>query len=205
MGMLQGCRAAIQQGGAKALVKLPGNLGYAPAADLLRVLGEGDSAVARRPQIEIPEMIDNPRLPFRVMKGVVTGRQIAQLVEAGYEIRGYNDNKLKDVIADESNAGKGIGYISLLDGRALAKELNRQNPGRKFRVPTDKELKKLNRLVEDQISGFDYFWIWTETKYDNKTFVVRFLDQSLSEGDARQNKAPDYRECGGAVCLVEDR
>lgn len=156
-------------------------------------------ATSRKPQVEIPEMIDDPRLPFKVMKGIATGGQLAGLVKAGYEIRGDNADELKGVIADKSNAGKGIGYVALLDGRALAEELNRQNPGRKFRVPTEEELIKLNELVGDQLSGRE-FWIWTETKYDDVAFVLRHLINVI-----RGSVNPEYRYDLHAVRLVEDR
>jgi len=153
----------------------------------------------RKSKIEIPEVIDDPRLPFRVMKGVATGGQLAGLVKAGYEIAGYGADNLKDAIADESNAAKGVGYAALLEGRALAKELNRQNPGRKFRVPTEEELLKLNELVGNQLSGTE-FWIWTETKYNDVTFVLRLLDDGF-----RSRNFPGSRDSVYAVRLVEDR
>ena len=152
----------------------------------------------RKSQIELPEMIDHPELPFKVARGIATGGQIAGLVKAGYEITGQGADNLKDVIADESNAAKGVGYAALLDGRALAEELNRQNPGRKFRVPTEPELLKLNELVGDQLSGRD-FWIWTETKYDDNTFVLRLLSR-----DRRDLSLSGFRYDDCAVRLVED-
>jgi hypothetical protein len=153
--------------------------------------------------IDVPEMIDDPRLPFKVARGVATGGQIAGLVKAGYEITGNGADYLKEVIADESKAAKGIGYIALLDGRALAKELNRQNPGRKFRVPTDPELLKLNKVVGDKIS-YRNLWIWTETetKANSGIFVLRRLAyayRSAAELD------PGDRNHHGAVRFVEDR
>jgi hypothetical protein len=149
--------------------------------------------------IEVPEMIDDPRLPFKVARGAATGGQLAGLVKAGYEITGHGADNLKDIIADEPNAAKVVGYVALLDGRALAKELNRQNPGRKFRVPTEEELLKLNELIGDQLSGRD-FWIWTETKYDKDTFVLRHLGY-----DDRYGGNPGDRDDDYAVRLVEDR
>ncbi|OGC36529.1 hypothetical protein A2311_03310 [candidate division WOR-1 bacterium RIFOXYB2_FULL_48_7] len=151
--------------------------------------------------LEVPEMIDDPRLPFKVSRGVVTGGQIAWLVKAGYMITGCEADRLNAAIADESNAAKGVGYCTLLDGRALAEELNRQNPGRKFRVPSEPELIKLNNLVGKQLSGTN-FWIWTETQ--NKrypgTFVLCLLDSGL-----RNNDYPDFRNYYFAVRLVEDK
>ncbi|MFC1571195.1 hypothetical protein ACFL31_01420 [Candidatus Margulisiibacteriota bacterium] len=159
------------------------------------------AAVDRESKIELPEMIDHSELPFKVAKGVATGEQIAALVLAGYKIEGHNERELNGIIADESRAGQGTGYISLLDGRKLAEELNRQNPGRKFRVPTEAELLKLNREVSNQLTDTD-FWIWTETetKEDSGVFVLRRLFNG-----GRDDCDPGLRYSDLAVRLVEDK
>jgi hypothetical protein len=155
---------------------------------------------AQEKVIDVPEVIDDPGLPFKVMKGIATGGQIAALVKAGYKITGHGADNLKDVIADESNAAKGVGCVALLDGRALAKELNRQNPGRKFRVPTEPELLELNKVVGDKLSDSN-LWIWTETETEANSgrFVLRRL------GFGNRLFHPELRCLNFAVRLVEDR
>jgi len=157
------------------------------------------ATVSQTTKIELPEMINYIGLPFKFMKGIATGGQFAELVKAGYEIKGHNGDELKAIIANESNAGKGTGYAALLDGRALAEELNRQNPGRKFRVPFDPELLKLNELVGNRLSDRN-FYIWTETKYSEGAYVLRRPDDAL-----RSIKLPENRYDFSAVRLVEDR
>jgi len=157
------------------------------------------TTVMQELKIPLPEMIDYLGLPFKFMKGVATVGQFAGLVKAGYEIRGHNADELKTIIANESNADKGTGYVALLDGRALAEELNRQNPGRKFRVPFEPELLKLNELVGNRLSGRDFF-IWTETKYNDIMFVLRLRGYGYRYADL-----PEGRRSDGAVRLVEDR
>lgn len=158
------------------------------------------AVVSQASKIELPEMTDDPRLPFKVMTGIATGGQFAELVKAGYEIRGHNAVGLKAIIANESNAGKGTGYVSLLDGRALAQEINRQHPGRKFRVPTEPELVRLNELVGNRLSGRN-LWVWTETETEKGSdyYVLR------RRGDDYHYFRPEYRYNGYAVRLVEDK
>jgi len=95
---------------------------------------------------------------------------------------------------------KGVVAGSLLDGRAIAKEINEQNPGRKFRVPTESELLELNELLGNRLEGTGY-WIWTETEHENYPgrFVLRHLDFVY-----RFNDYPEFRSDGSAVRLVED-
>ncbi|MBI5699766.1 hypothetical protein HZC35_05675 [Candidatus Saganbacteria bacterium] len=125
--------------------------------------GVGEIAVVRKPQIELPEIIDDPRLTFKVARGVI--------VE------------------------------SLSNGRAIAVTINEQNPGRKFRVPTEPELLKLNGLLGDRLEGTDY-WIWTETETQKGSGynVLRHLDD-----DGRHDFNPEVRHADYAVRLVEDR
>lgn len=175
----------------------PGKLTPANVSKILRMRVDA-VAIAGGAKIAIPEMINVPGSSFSVMKGVVAGGQLAALVKTGYEIKGRGSATLKRIIADESNAGKGIGYMSLLAGRALAAELNRQNPGRKFRVPFNSELITLNEQVGEQLSDRE-FWIWTETEDRGYLFVLRHLLEICRFNDYR---AIHYSR--NAVRLVED-
>ncbi len=157
---LQRCRAAIRQGGPNALVKLPGSRGFAPASERLKVLEKRIDQVSTAKRVEIPEMIEHPELPFRVMKGVVVEK-------------------------------------SLLDGRELAKHY-----GGKYRVPTEQELLKLNKLLGDQLDGTGY-WVWTETEHES--YPGRFVLRHLSFDDIRTDFIPGSSFSESAVRLVEDK
>lgn len=136
-------------------------------ADLAQIVNRRERVSALAPtrtaKIELPEMIDDPRLSFKVAKDV--------MVE------------------------------SLSEGRALAEELNRQHPGRKFRIPTESELLKLNELLEDQLEGVEK-WIWTET--EDKDYPGKFVLRSLGiDGRTRELPAKIYLTV--AIRFVEDR
>ncbi|MBI5699906.1 hypothetical protein HZC35_06385 [Candidatus Saganbacteria bacterium] len=111
--------------------------------------------------------------------------------------------KLPEMIDDSRlpfRAARGIIPGSLLNGRKLAASINEQNPGRKFRVPTEPELLKLNGLLGDRLEGTDY-WIWTETEHEAYPgqFVLHHLDN-----DYRSGSLP-VSDCNGfAVRFVED-
>lgn len=188
-GELQRCHAAIQQGGAKALVKLPGNLGYAPAADRLQLLEIGSAA--RSPQIGIPEMIAISD-KLSIMKGEVTVGLFKQVMQ-GCEITGYNAEELQAILADPSQEREALTCLNLDDAREFANRLSEQT-SRKFRVQTEEEWL----AARGQLSGNN--WTWTETKYDENTFVLRRLG-----GDSRSYGYPGSRYSGGAVRLVEDK
>jgi hypothetical protein len=156
-------------------------------------------------KIPLPEMIDDPRFPFKVMKGVATAGQFAALVRAGYEIMGDASEILKGIIADASRTGSGTGHVSLQDGRALAKELNRQNPGRKFRILTEQEVIKMEQLIGNQLSYMKYS-IWTETKWTGTKHIRRdYILLDLSHKRNRSHCREYLRYPQNAVCLGEDR
>lgn len=86
------------------------------------------------------------------------------------------------------------------DGDALAREINQQNPGRSFRLPTENELLTIFNKLNGQITGLDDYWIWTmdETSKDSGRFVLRILGN-----DDRDFSSPEYRYFRIAVLLVE--
>ena len=92
---------------------------------------------------------------------------------------------------------------SLLDGRARAEKLNRQNPGRNFRVPRDGELFLVDGFVGDQLDGRDFF-VWTETPHERYSgeFVLRLMDKGK---DIPIHERPETRSNSFAVRLVADR
>jgi len=94
--------------------------------------------------------------------------------------------------------------VSLLDGRRIAAEFNDQNPGRKLRVPTEKELLKLNRLLGDKLSHA--YWIWTETKYEDQPWKFVLLHLGDSFRGYRYYFTPDsHLDHRDAVRFVEDK
>jgi formylglycine-generating enzyme required for sulfatase activity len=146
--------------------------------------------VSRAVGIELPEMIALSE-KLSIMKGEITVGLFKQVMQ-GYEITGHNADHLMAVLDDSSKAGEALTYLNLLDGREFAKRLSKQT-GRKFRIQTEKEWL----AAEGRLSGNN--WTWTETKYDDNTFVLRRL---VSGG--RDCRNPGDRYCYGAVRLVED-
>ncbi|MDI6732027.1 MAG: hypothetical protein QME05_05595 [Candidatus Margulisbacteria bacterium] len=158
-------------------------------------------AVTAMIHIPLPAMIDDASLSVKVAARVVTGGQMAALVRGGYQITGHNRERLEAAIADETMADMGTGYVSLLDGRKLVEELNRQNPGRKFRLPqSEAELLDIFRAIGDKIGA--NLWIWTEeeTFSTSGVFVIRCLHSG-----GRDVSNPGRRYSGHVVLLVEDR
>ena len=157
-------------------------------------------AIARGPQIEIPEMIDDPRLPFRIMKNEATLGQIKQLICAGYEITGRGAEMVKSWCLSTRTefSGDSLKFLNLYDGRALAQKLNEQ--GRKFRNPTDAELKEAIKLVRNKLSGDSYTWTETEDKTGGG-FYVRCRRAYTTH--VISNPARRLRNRG--VRLIEDR
>ncbi|OGB88439.1 hypothetical protein A3H38_04205 [candidate division WOR-1 bacterium RIFCSPLOWO2_02_FULL_46_20] len=96
---------------------------------------------------------------------------------------------------------KGVVPGSLSNGRTVAAEINRQNPGSNLRVPTEPELEMLNRLLGDQLEGTEY-WIWTGTEHGD--YPGQFVLRPLGD-DRRYCGDPDYRYGDDAVRFVEDR
>jgi hypothetical protein len=145
---------------------------------------------SRKPQIEIPEMITLSG-GKKIMKNEVTVGLFKQVM-AGYEITGHNAGELKALLADPAKAGEALVYVSLNDAREFAKRLSEQT-GRRFRVQTEAEWQE----GRAQLSGNN--WTWTETPYDENTFVVR------RRGDVNRSlRDPDFRYSISAVRLVED-
>ena len=94
-----------------------------------------------------------------------------------------------------------LAEISLPGGREYAQKLNQQEPGRKFRVPTKAELLKLNKLLEGQLDGIDY-WIWTETESEKCPGRYVLLNLYL---DGCIDDHPETLSGNYAVRLVEDK
>ncbi|OGC16989.1 hypothetical protein A2282_06280 [candidate division WOR-1 bacterium RIFOXYA12_FULL_36_13] len=110
-----------------------------------------------------------------------------------YTPTGHNADKLIAILDDPSKEGEILTYVSLLDGREVAKRLSALT-GRKFRV--QKETNFLQALAH--LLGNN--WTWTETKYDENTFVLRY-----KYCDSRFSNNPENR-CGSyALRLVEDK
>ena len=141
--------------------------------------------------IEIPEMIDISD-KVSIMRGEVTVKLFKQVM-GDYTPTGHNADKLIAILDDPSKEGEILTYVSLLDGREVAKRLSALT-GRKFRV--QKETNFLQALAH--LLGNN--WTWTETKYDENTFVLRY-----KYCDSRFSNNPENR-CGSyALRLVEDK
>ena len=141
--------------------------------------------------IEIPEMIGLSN-KVSIMRGEVTVKLFKQVM-GDYTPTGHNADKLIAVLNDPSKEGEILTYLSLLDGREFAKRLSTLT-GRKFRVQTEAEWLQ----AQDRLLGNN--WTWTETKYDENTFVLRY-----KYCDSRFSNNPENR-CGSyALRLVEDK
>jgi hypothetical protein len=96
-----------------------------------------------------------------------------------------------------------IGVIpgSLLKGRKIAAEINEQNPGSRIRIPTEAELLKLNKLLEDLLEGTGD-WIWTET--EQKGYSGQFV--LLRQDDLhRDYSKPGNDNFSCAIRFIENR
>ena len=145
----------------------------------------------RTPQIIIPKMIEISD-KISIMKDEVTVGLFKQVMD-GYEITGHNAEELQAVLADSSQAGKALTYVSLLDSREFAKRLS-DLTGRKFRIQTEEEWL----TARDRLSGDN--WTWTEPKYGESTFVLRHLSLVFRISDY-----PGPRYSSFAFRLVEER
>ncbi|MDD5382435.1 MAG: SUMF1/EgtB/PvdO family nonheme iron enzyme [Candidatus Margulisbacteria bacterium] len=152
--------------------------------------GVSAPAVTRAAIIEPPEMIALSD-KLSIMKGEVTVGLFRQVMQ-GYEITGRNADDLQAILADPSNADNALNFVSLLDGREFARRLS-DLTGRKFRVQTEGEWEQ----AREKLSGDN--WTWTETKFNDQTFVLRRLGN-----DGRINFYPEGRFDYIAVRLVED-
>lgn len=156
------------------------------------------SAVENLQNIDIPNMIDVPGMPFRIMLSEVAVGLFNQFVDAGYATTGPCEGKLLTQL--KGTPGKALTYLSLFDGRALANALSDQT-GKIFRIPTEAELKSAHDLVGDKLSGRN--WEWTETPYSKGTslsYLLRSLDEKFS---GRHN--PGFRSSKHAIRLVQDK
>jgi hypothetical protein len=154
-GQIQRCRAAILQGGENALVKLPGNLGYAPAADRLRYLTTG-IIPSTSGYIVVPEMINFPDRALKIGKAPVSNEEMGEFIKAdGYNHRPYWtreswDWKTKNGISSpefwrtgENKSGLAHpGDRAIISGYEAEAYINFlvERTGRAFRLPTIQEL-----------------------------------------------------------------
>ena len=189
------CQTAINQGGKTAMVALPGNVGMINAAVRLEQLvtttrlQQLGATTARAAKIELPEMIDMGS--YRIMKTEVTVDLFKQMIGA-YKPEGNNADALSAILTDPARESDALTYVNLLDAREFARRLS-DLTGRKFRVQTEGEWVQ----ARDKLSGKN--WTWTETEFNDQTFVLRHLLRT------ERVNLPDRRINGNAVRLVEDK
>ncbi len=164
-----------------------------------RALKKPTSIIMRRvsSKIALPNMIEDYRLPFKIMAGVATAGHFASLVKAGYKIQGPDANRFNAYIADKSKTDIKVGISSILDARALAEGLNRQNPGRKFRIPTEQELSEAERFFSRD------YWVWAENNINNSGIIVRPIRRGGCDFDFFLSDNQEHHK--GGVLLIEDR
>lgn len=129
-------------------------------------------------EIKLPEMIDMGS--YRIMKHEVTVGLFKQVMP------GY---KLPILTKPEEP----LLYVSLNDAREFALRLSALT-GRKFRVQTEAEWLQ----AKDQLAGEN--WTWTETKYNDETYVLRQLGNNN-----RSSRFPQYGWDPDGIRLVEDK
>ncbi|MFC1568101.1 hypothetical protein ACFL37_00195 [Candidatus Margulisiibacteriota bacterium] len=130
-----------------------------------------------------------------IMKGLVSVELFKQVME-GYEFRGDDAPKLKAVLTHPEKAGEAVTWASILDAFEFAKRMS-QRTGRKFRLPTEAEKKKADKLS----IGYDGYHALNNTWSDA---VSRFF----IKGDARLERDEDlvnWRFSHTAIRLVEDK
>jgi len=151
-------------------------------------------------QLELPPMIDDPRLSFKIMRGQLTIGQFQQVMR-GYEITGHNayDLRLMLNVSGRSQAGDALTYLSLLDQRAYAKEVRAQT-GRQLRGMTNDEWNAVPDDIRAQMTGTNWFWTETEITPGEGHFILRSLhDRGQFYTD------PGTRGFYSAVRLVENK
>jgi hypothetical protein len=179
---------------AMAQLVRPGNI----AADLWagkynKPMGIVKTAVSRTAQIEIPELIDDPRLPFSIMVGELTVSQGRRLLSPD-RIAGHNADLLQLRLKSAAD-NEPLTFLNLKDCHDIAKAL-----GKKWREMTDAEWDALPADIREQMTGTNWFWIKSETGTGRGEYFLR----SLYRGD-RDAVISTIRYTDGTVRLVKDR
>jgi len=144
-------------------------------------------------QLALPEMITlSPKLS--IMRSEITVGLFNQVMQ-GYVIEGHNANHLKALIADPKAAESTLTYVNLFDAQEFAKRLS-EHTARRFRVQTEEEWLR----ARNQLSGKNWTWTETPSKFYPDTFVLRRLD----DVDRSSSYGPEDRYDSYAVRLVED-
>ena len=174
------------------------------AADQLRIVKQRLSGLAASslragdPPAALAEII-NQRQPLDLTISTVEIDAISETAVARKPR--LEPLKMIDVPSLPFRVAKGVVPGSLSNGRTVAAEINKQNPGSKLRVPTEAELLKVNELLGDQLENRDY-WIWTETEHKDYPgqFVLRlqYFDSCLYD-------LPGLPFYNYAVRFVEDK
>ncbi len=148
-----------------------------------------------------PAMIDHPSLPFKIAAKQVRVGEFKRAL-ANYEIRGNNALYLQAQLDNEAIAGRIVTHVNLYDGLALAAEMNRQNPGHHYRLPTEAEWNAVlaRPLLADSLH--DGYWNWTATESapGSGEYILRSL-----VGEMRYQSHPSFRYSSFALRLVEDK
>lgn len=134
------------------------------------------------------------------MQGEVTVGLFNQLVAGGYRIVCDNADVLLAKL--KGNPGDFLTGLSLLDGYALAKELNRQaalsgRTDEEWAVPTEPEWLTATALVSKQLSGKNKEWTDTTFAHAKGRHPLRSLDFNY-----RDEAQPGNRLADSALRLI---
>ena len=139
-----------------------------------------------------PVMIDVSN-KYAIMKGEVTVGLFRWVME-GYEPTGPDADKVRVILADQTQNNVALTHVNLLEAREFAKRLSEQT-GRKFRVPTEGEWEFAKNQL--QLKGGNC--TWTESQESRKGYVVCRL---LYGKDIVHPRVRYHRM---AIRLVEDK
>lgn len=114
-------------------------------------------AAPRKFQIELPDMIDDPRLPFRIMRGELTAGQFLSAMW-GHKIE---PRKLQKILEISGCPHAALTNLNLLDQRAYVAEVEKRTGMRGMTVD---EWNTVPNDVRDQMTGGAWFWTETETE-----------------------------------------
>jgi hypothetical protein len=134
------------------------------------------------------------------MQGEVTVGLFNQLVAGGYRI-GYDPLEAMPAKL-KGEPGKALTGVSLLDGYALAKALNRQaalsgQTDEEWAVPTEPEWLAATALVGKQLSGRNKEWTDTTFAHAKGVHPLRSLDVNY-----RYEAQPGNRLADSALRLI---
>ncbi len=138
-----------------------------------RWTGNGISMAATRAlRVIVPPMIDDPRLPFKIIQ-VTCGMFRQFVVDRGYKIEGHNANKLIALLADSNMINQPVTHISDLDATAFV-AWRHETTGKDWRLLTDQQWNEANATISSRLTR--NLWDWTRTVANGFTMGIRTSD-----------------------------